>query len=170
MKAAARGKAKDQSGEAQFSFLAPACSPVFVHASRHLIPCGFCRRRPARSAGGRQPCKGVCSCARRLPEIGKVFGRQEHLDRAGLTGLPAEESPPFQRENHLVNRRRRRLKIPLEIGLCRQPPVDFRIVVNEGNEGDLLSLLGGVGPHPRRPPNRALPSARLTSLEATACV
>jgi hypothetical protein len=50
-----------------------------------------------------------------------VLGINQQFDAAGGSRLPSDESFPFERQHHLVNRRRRDAKILLHVGFGRRP-------------------------------------------------
>jgi transposase len=56
--------------------------------------------------------------------------------------LPSDEASSFQRQHHLVNRRRADAEIFLHVGFGRGSPVQARLVVDKGQ---ILPLLGGEG-------------------------
>jgi hypothetical protein len=68
--------------------------------------------------------------------------RNEKTDGPGLPWRPFDQSVRFQRQDHLVNRRRRDSEVLLHFGFGRRAPVDFTVVVNERQ---ILPLLGSVG-------------------------
>jgi hypothetical protein len=55
-----------------------------------------------------------------------VLGINQQFDAAGGSRLPSDESFPFERQHHLVNRRRRDAKILLHAGLGRRPAMQGR--------------------------------------------
>jgi transposase len=71
-----------------------------------------------------------------------VFWINEHFDAAGDPWLPSDEPRTFERQHHLVNRRRADAKKFLHVGFGRGPAVQTRAEVNKGQ---ILSLLGREG-------------------------
>jgi Winged helix-turn helix len=71
-----------------------------------------------------------------------VFRINEDFDAAGGPGLPSDEPCSFERQHHLVNRRRSDAKILLHVGFGWRPAVQARVEVNERQ---VLALLGREG-------------------------
>lgn len=63
--------------------------------------------------------------------------RQRHLDRAGLTWNTADQTAPFEFDDHLVNRWGGDLEEPLEVSLGRRSSVQQRV---RGDERQVLTL------------------------------
>ena len=66
----------------------------------------------------------------------------EHFDAAGDPWLPSDEAGSFERQHHLVNRRRADAKILLHVGFGRRPAVQARVEVDKRQ---ILALLGREG-------------------------
>jgi len=66
----------------------------------------------------------------------------EQFDAAGGPRLPSDEPGSFERQHHLVNRRRADAKILLHIGFGRRPAVQPRVEVNKRQ---ILALLRREG-------------------------
>ena len=71
-----------------------------------------------------------------------MFWINEHFDAAGDPRLPSDESCSFERQHHLVNRRRADAKILLHVGFGRRPAVQARVEVDKRQ---ILALLGREG-------------------------
>ena len=56
---------------------------------------------------------------------------QQNTDGSWLSGNTADQRSPLKGDDHLVHRRRRRLEVPLHVGLCRWAAVYLAVVVNE---------------------------------------
>jgi hypothetical protein len=69
-----------------------------------------------------------------------VFRINEHFDAAGYPRLPSDEPCSFERQHHLVNRRRADAKILLHVGFGWRPAVQARVEVNKRQ---ILALLWG---------------------------
>jgi hypothetical protein len=67
------------------------------------------------------------------------FGIDQHLDASGYAGVASDQPVAFEREHHLVDRRRRHLKESLQIGFGRRPAEHQCVGVNKGQ---VLPLLG----------------------------
>ncbi|HJZ27910.1 MAG TPA: helix-turn-helix domain-containing protein, partial [Streptosporangiaceae bacterium] len=66
----------------------------------------------------------------------------EQFDAAGGPRLPSDEPGSFERQHHLVNRRRADAKILLHVGFGRRPAVQPRVEVNKRQ---ILALLRREG-------------------------
>jgi Winged helix-turn helix len=71
-----------------------------------------------------------------------VLWINEHFDAAGNPWLPSDEACSFERQHHLVNRRRADAKILLHVGFGRRPAVQARV---ELDKRQILTLLGREG-------------------------
>ena len=67
----------------------------------------------------------------------------EDLDAARGPWLPSDETGAFQREHHLVNRRRADAKVFLHVGFGRGSAVQARIEVDKGQVLPLLAADAG---------------------------
>jgi hypothetical protein len=66
-------------------------------------------------------------------------GIDQQLDAAGYAGVASDQPVAFEREHHLVNRRRSHLKESLQIGFGRRPAEHQRVGMDKGQ---VLPLLG----------------------------
>jgi transposase len=71
-----------------------------------------------------------------------VLRINEHVDASGNSWLPSDETCSFERQHHLVNRRRANAKILLHVGFGRRPAVQARVEVDKRQ---ILTLLGREG-------------------------
>jgi len=71
---------------------------------------------------------------------GQFICRQEQPDRPGLSGNPADQASPLERDDHVVDGRRRDLKEPLEVRFGRGLSMQQRVGVDEGQ---VLALFRG---------------------------
>src|SRR5580700_5896530 len=71
-----------------------------------------------------------------------MLGINEQFDAAGGPRLPSDEPGSFERQHHLVNRRRADAKILLHVGFGRRPAVQPRVEVNKRQ---ILALLRREG-------------------------
>jgi transposase len=71
-----------------------------------------------------------------------VFRINEDLDAAGGPWLPPDEPYSFERQHHLVDRRRAHAKVLLHVGFGWRPAVQARVEVDKGQ---ILALLGREG-------------------------
>ena len=71
---------------------------------------------------------------------GQFVCRQEQPDRPGLSRDSTDQAPALERDNHVVDRRRRDLKEPLEVRFGRGLSVQQRVGVDEGQ---VLALFRG---------------------------
>jgi transposase len=71
-----------------------------------------------------------------------VFRINEHFDAAGDRRLPSDEACAFERQHHLVNRRRADAKVLLHVGFRRRSAVQARVEVDIRQ---ILALLGREG-------------------------
>ncbi len=71
-----------------------------------------------------------------------MFRINEDLDAAGDPWLPLDEPCSFERQHHLVNRRRAHAKVLLHVGFGWRPAVQARVEVDKGQ---ILALLGREG-------------------------
>ena len=71
---------------------------------------------------------------------GQFICRQEQPDRPGLSRNPTDQAPPLERDDHVVDGRRRDLKEPLEVRFGRGLSVQQRVGVDEGQ---VLALFRG---------------------------
>jgi hypothetical protein len=60
-------------------------------------------------------------------------GIDQHLDAAGFAWVASDQPVAFEREHHLVNRRRRHLKESLQIGFGRRPAKHHRVGMDKAN-------------------------------------
>jgi hypothetical protein len=84
----------------------------------------------------------MTGCVWRLDQVRQVFWINEDLDAARRPWLPSDEAGAFEREHHLVNRRRADAKVLLHVGFRRGSAMQTRIEVDKGQ---VLPLLGGEG-------------------------
>jgi len=84
----------------------------------------------------------MTGCVWRLDQVRQVFWINEDLDAARRPWLPSDEAGAFEREHHLVNRRRADAKILLHVGFGRRPAVQPRVEVNKRQ---ILALLRREG-------------------------
>lgn len=68
-----------------------------------------------------------------------MLGQHEHLDAAWYSGLTPDQACALQRQNHLMDGRRRDAEAVLDVGFGGGPEVDARVGVDEGQ---ILTLLG----------------------------
>ncbi len=71
---------------------------------------------------------------------GQFVCREEQPDRPWLSRDSTDQAPPLEREDHVVDRRRRDLKEPLEVRFGRGLSVQERVGVDEG---EVLALFRG---------------------------
>ena len=64
-------------------------------------------------------------------ERGKLLPRYQDFDRTCLPRRSRDQASPIERQDHLVNRRRRDFEVPLDVGLRRRPADHFRVRRNE---------------------------------------
>ncbi len=74
----------------------------------------------------------ACPARRTLARGYSVEGRKlppgnVHLDRPSAVGRSTNETSPFESQDHLVNRRRGDLEVPLNVGLGRRPSVHLGV-------------------------------------------
>ena len=74
-------------------------------------------------------------------QVRQLLSGQEEPDRAGLARFSADEAPPLQHLDHVVDSRGRDTEVALHIGLRGRAAEELGVIVDEGKE---LALAGCV--------------------------
>jgi hypothetical protein len=74
----------------------------------------------------------LIGCGEKVTAEPAATQRNQQLDTASAARLAFDETFAFKLQHHPVDARRRHLKEPLEVSLCRRGSVDLRVGVDEG--------------------------------------